>query len=104
MDTLEQLNKWFLSQCNGTWEHQSGITIESTDNPGWWVKICLKGTHLETQTFQKVARGVGPDGHPNNKNWIHCSVEKGQFDGAGDPARLQEILGVFLNWANGKAS
>jgi len=29
------LEKWFKERCDGTWEHHLGITIETTDNPGW---------------------------------------------------------------------
>ena len=29
------LERWFKSRCDGSWEHDFGITIETTDNPGW---------------------------------------------------------------------
>ncbi|TMB85990.1 MAG: hypothetical protein E6J45_14585 [Chloroflexi bacterium] len=33
-DPLALLQHWYLSRCDGEWEHQRGITIESLDNPG----------------------------------------------------------------------
>ncbi len=38
MDTID-LEHWLKSRCNGDWEHQGGISIESTDNPGWYIKV-----------------------------------------------------------------
>jgi len=35
MDLLEQVEDWYSSQCNGDWEHQYGISIDTLDNPGW---------------------------------------------------------------------
>lgn len=35
----QRICDWFASQCNGDWEHMHGITIETTDNPGWYVTI-----------------------------------------------------------------
>ena len=39
MDVLSMVNEWFKSQCNGDWEHDYGITIQTLDNPGWSVDI-----------------------------------------------------------------
>jgi hypothetical protein len=46
MDIFAELQRWYEAQCNGDWEHHNGITIESCDNPGWWVKIDLADTSL----------------------------------------------------------
>lgn len=32
---FEWLQKWYKSQCDGDWEHEYGIKIETVDNPGW---------------------------------------------------------------------
>jgi hypothetical protein len=39
MDEFSELQDWYAAHCNGEWEHQHGVVIESLDNPGWWVKI-----------------------------------------------------------------
>jgi len=31
---LQFLQEWYLEQCNGDWEHEFGIKIETLDNPG----------------------------------------------------------------------
>jgi hypothetical protein len=94
---LEQLQTWFAKQCNGEWEHDCGISIQSTDNPGWWVKISLSGTAIESKPFREVKRGdLSMDPQPP---WLHCYVEDHIFNGAGDVTMLGEILGLFLEWA-----
>ncbi len=32
-------------------------------------------------------------------NWIICKVEDGDFQGCGGPENLEELLSVFLDWA-----
>lgn len=39
---ISDLEDWFACQCDGDWEHQGGIRIETTDNPGWFVQVDLK--------------------------------------------------------------
>jgi hypothetical protein len=99
-NTLDELAKWYLAHCDGRREHHHGIKIESTDNPGWWVHVDLKGTQFATREFAKIEKGLGPNGHPKDESWISCSVENGTFSGAGDSTRLQEILDIFLKWAS----
>lgn len=44
---LVYLDEWLGKQSNGDWEHQSGIELTTTDNPGWWLEIDLDGTSHE---------------------------------------------------------
>jgi hypothetical protein len=34
---VSTIERWYKMHCDGTWEHHLGITIETTDNPGWLV-------------------------------------------------------------------
>jgi hypothetical protein len=36
---ISKLQDWFATRCDGDWEHQGGITIQTTDNPRWFEKI-----------------------------------------------------------------
>jgi hypothetical protein len=93
MNRLTQLQTWYVSHCNGEWEHTYGVKIDSLDNPGWWVKIDLIGTELEHIEFSpRSARRSEVD-------WLDCRVKDKVFEGAGDAAKLEDILGVFLDWA-----
>jgi hypothetical protein len=93
MSVLTELQVWYEAQCDGDWEHQFGIIIETLDNPGWSVTIDLVDTELEGKVFQEVM-DLGPE-----RDWIHCRVEGAQFRGAGGPHMLTHILQIFVDWA-----
>jgi len=115
MEILSSLQKWYTSQCDRNWEHSSGITIKTTDNPGWWVEINLTGTSLENRKFEVVSKNVSHKlldqamgkvkppfmaEEPSVKDdWMACFVQKNKFDGAGDSTKLEKILSLFLEWA-----
>jgi hypothetical protein len=93
---INQLQEWYLAHCNGRWEHDHGITIESLDNPGWRVRIDLRGSELESKRFVPVEEGSKP-GNVFEDHWISCKVEDQVFWGAGKD--LGRILKRFLDWA-----
>lgn len=99
MAVLEDLMAWYQAQCDGDWEHTYGIHIGTLDNPGWSVKIDLADTILEEEPFTERRSG-----DPEGPSWLVCHVERHhhQFIGMGDPTRLQEILGIFLEWAKNR--
>lgn len=43
---LNWLMNWYNTQCDGNWEHDYGILIETTDNPGWSIEINLQNTSV----------------------------------------------------------
>jgi hypothetical protein len=98
MTTLEELQRWYHLHCDGDWEHEEGIIIETLDNPGWRIRISLRDTELESKPFQKISR-LEPE-----HDWIRCWIEAGFFQGAGDPEKLEEILRTFLLWSESQLS
>ncbi|MBX3415584.1 MAG: immunity 53 family protein [Pirellulales bacterium] len=99
---LARLSAWFQRHCNDDWEHEYGITIKTCDNPGWIVRIDLPETPLAEKPFVPVLDGVDEEGWQldDESPWLHCIVDEGAFQGAGDPTRLEEILETFLAWAD----
>jgi hypothetical protein len=93
MGTLQQLQQWYQSHCDGEWEHSYGVVIGTLDNPGWSVRIDLVATPLAARAFTEVKR------LENETNWIRCCVREGKFEGHGGPFMLEEILRIFLTWA-----
>jgi hypothetical protein len=79
------------------WEHTYGITIETLDNPGWRVQIDLTDTDLEHTPFDEIKD------LERAENWVHCWVEDGKFHGAAGPFMLSTLLGLFNEWASGRA-
>lgn len=106
-DMFTWLQQWYEQQCDGEWEHHSGITITTLDNPGWLIRIQLRGTALEYLPFEPVMRGTSVDGwvqDSGDRDWLYCRVfmrtpEEGRiFEGASGPERLREIVQVFHHW------
>jgi len=95
MSPIQELQKWYHSQCDGDWEHQFGIRVETLDNPGWSVRIQLRGTPLEDKPFQPIKQRM-----EHKRDWMVCEVVNNQFQGHGGPLMLEEIIRAFLSWAH----
>jgi len=98
MNELEQLQQWYFSQCDGDWEHEFSITINTLDNPGWRIEIDLDGTDLEQKSFSVLEKGTGKESVMDSTDWFHCKVENQKFMGACGPFHLTTVLEIFLNW------
>jgi hypothetical protein len=92
LNTLEWIQAWYRSQCDGDWEHSFGLSINTLDNPGWHIIIELDGTGLEKKVFTPVKIDYTDD------NWFHCLLKESKFEAAGGPCNLINILEVFRNW------
>ena len=90
---LEELQQWYLAQCNGEWEHRYGVSIDTLDNPGWRLRIDLTGTALEAKAFTPIE-----DTEPDS-TWIHCKVENRVFEANCGPLMLPAAISNFLRWA-----
>lgn len=96
---LDWLTEWYVAQCDGDWEHTYGVDIQNIDNPGWTLKIDLKGTRLDGKLFEKVRHNFDDD-----IDWWVCLVSDGQFVGHGGARNLQDLIRTFKNWADQPAS
>ena len=92
MNPLADLQLWYLAQCNGDWEHQYGVHIETLDNPGWLLKIALSGTDAESRQLDRVKI------ERTDNDWIHYWVENNEFRAALGPQNLAEGIRTFLEW------
>ena len=52
--TLTWLQAWYMSNCNGDWEHGYGVSVKTLDNPGWMVRLELTGTPLNGRPFDRI--------------------------------------------------
>ena len=82
MSVLVWLEAWYLARCDGSWEHDHGIKIDTLDNPGWRVSIDLRHTPMAGATMSPYEKDLSDD------DWIFCKVEDGRFIGHGDPRKL----------------
>ena len=90
---LERLVSWYASYCDGDWEHSYGVTIETSDNPGWTVKIDLADTELENIHIEYSRQDR------SETDWVGYKVVDWKFVGAGGVGNLEEILEIFLKIA-----
>lgn len=95
VDELKFLMEWYASNCDGDWEHQYGVKINTIDNPGWMVVIDLSDTEWEEVKIDWKLIEV------NDEDWYGYSVENKQFHSAGSPANLPTMLGKFKNLVEG---
>jgi hypothetical protein len=90
---FQHLQNWYEQHCNGDWEHQYGVRIETLDNPGWEVSIDLADTSLLTCAFEEISI------EREENDWVRCRVREGRYEGFGGPRNLEELVRVFLAWA-----
>ncbi len=93
INNFEWLQKWYQSQCDGDWEHEYGIKIETVDNPGWYVVINLTGTVCEGKLFSPIQVNT------NDNDWYFCLLRDNSFEASCGPCNLDIILNIFRNWA-----
>jgi len=94
MDEFAWLQTWFAAQCDGDWEHQHGVSIETLDNPGWVLRVNVECTHLEERVFDEyfVDR--------SESDWIRAIRLGETLVISGGPNNLSEIVTLFRKWAD----
>lgn len=99
MSELARLQQWYLDQCDGEWEHGYGISIETSDNPGWSLEIELTGTSAKLE----VGREISLDRDDDDDHWYRIWVQE---DDRGNlsllatcgPLNLMEVIEIALEW------
>lgn len=86
---IHWLENWYSEQCDGDWEHDYGISIQTLDNPGWNVTIELEGTGilLNDERWKLFEE--------SDENWYGYKIENNVFNAAGDPHKLNLLLKIF---------
>ena len=92
---LSRLASWYASQCDGNWEQDCGLRLETLDNPGWCLTVDLHNTALEDKPMKEISEGCDAQAVPTAPVWIHCSVQDSQFLGACDQTQLHRLLDIF---------
>lgn len=88
-DLLLWLMNWYRSHCDGDWEHQHGVQIETLDNPGWAVRMDLVGTPLEALELapEQIQR--------DEQDWVHVRIRNSRLEGFCGAGNLVELLERF---------
>lgn len=93
MNEVQWLQKWYYMNCFDTKCCECGVTIATLDNPGWYIKIDLKFTALETKQFQSITI------ERSENNWIFATRETSVLEFSGGPYNLEEMITIFRQWA-----
>lgn len=93
-DVLTWLQAWYSVHCDGDWEHEFGVKIDTLDNPGWAVQINLTGTRLQDSPYERF------EVHRSEHDWFVAWIENGEWNLACGPLNLAEGLHQFRVWAS----
>jgi Immunity protein 53 len=90
---LGALQAWFAAHCDGNWEQEYGVTIQTVEEPGWELRVDLVGTSLEGIVLARegVARA--------DEDWSEVWCDGYTFHAVGGPHNLDELLGSFVSFA-----
>lgn len=95
-DSFEWLQRFFLSNCDGEWEHERGCKIESMSDPGWIFQFDLTGTPHDRKALEELEDRTGP------LVWLKCKVENGVFEAQCSPKRLNECIDILRDLVEGR--
>lgn len=87
---MTRLQNWYLTNCDGDWEHGHGISINTIDNPGWTIKINLSDTCLQDLQYDKQFDNGTFD-------WLFIKVTDRVLEASGDANKFSVILTIFLD-------
>lgn len=93
---IDWLTKFFAYHCDGAWEHEFGMSLDSLAIPGWGLVVDLRGTVLEGTG---VNRNSLKETSKSEHDFIEAFLEDDEFHATCGPFNLDAMLGVFREWA-----
>jgi hypothetical protein len=99
---LEWFQAFYLSLCDGEWEHSFGCTIGNIDNPGWSFSFELADTVHADRDFPEIS--TGDDQVGDGPDWVLLRKVDTAVEGACGPLKLDQLLGHFRLWIEGSAT
>jgi hypothetical protein len=98
-DNINWLMNWYVAQCDGDWEQQCGVVIDTLDNPGWSLTIDLEETLLVSKPFlpiyENISETAAEQGLDGDVRWMVAKVEGTKFKAYGGPRDLSRMIDVF---------
>ena len=92
---LAWLQGWYAAHCDGDWEHQYGIEVNTLDNPGWSLRIDLTATELSGRSYESAEL------HRSEHDWYVTRLNEARFEGFCGPLNLGELVHLFRVWVQG---
>ncbi|EMJ94476.1 hypothetical protein LEP1GSC198_0193 [Leptospira kirschneri str. JB] len=95
-DIFDWLIQWYSNQCNGIWELENQISIDTVSNPGWWFAIGLKSTKLENYELDSDLIKV------EETDWYFYKIKDSDYKASGDTLKLPILVEAFRSIWEGK--
>ncbi len=92
---LKWLSDWYRTNCDGNWEHNYGISIETIDNPGWSITIDIEETIFKINPVPWVLVENSVD------DWYGYKCMNGKFEASGDPSKMVFLISLFKDIIEG---
>jgi hypothetical protein len=90
------LERFYLSYCDGDWEHDFRCRIQTQSEPGWYFEFNLTGTDLEDRGLTRL------EDHSGALKNITLRVEDKKFIGSCGPKQLLVLISYFRDFTEGK--
>ena len=93
MDNIvDWLQNWTMSQIDGDWEHELGVSIRMLDNPGWLLSA-------DISNYFDFVLNTNPMKGKTDNDWIDCYIIAKQSSTYlyinGDLKKLNHLLHIF---------
>lgn len=88
-NNINWLCEWYSNNCDGDWEHQNGVVIETIDNPGWNIIINIKSNLGKIEDIPWIHYEVDVN------DWMGYKIENKRFEASGDASKLNLLIGLF---------
>ncbi|MEU0170014.1 Imm53 family immunity protein [Streptomyces sp. NPDC093516] len=95
---MRYIQSWYASNCDGEWEHEFGIRMATTDNPGWHIQIDVSETNLEGVLVPRERRDL------SGGEWMIAWSDGKVFQAACSPLGLRDVDALFEHVAEGAAT
>jgi hypothetical protein len=88
---IKWIQQWYISQCDGDWEYEFGVKIQTLDNPGWNIKIDIVNLEFNKNIAWKIIEN-------SNNDWFGYKIHDNYFEASGDYHKLEFILQLFKDF------
>ncbi|MEU0673121.1 Imm53 family immunity protein [Streptomyces sp. NPDC006172] len=92
------IQSWYASNCDGEWEHEFGIRIATTDNPGWHIEVDVRETDLQGVIVPREKLDLPGGG------WMIAWSDGSVFQAACGPLCLGYVDALFERMTEGAAA
>ncbi len=89
---IDWLQNWTMSQIDGDWEHELGVSIRMLDNPGWLLSA-------DISNYFNFGLNTAPMKGKTDNDWIDCYIIAKQSSAYlyidGGLKKLNHLLHIF---------